>query len=138
MSIVADIVVAIHVAYMAFVVFGFIAVPLGVALRWSWVRNPWFRWLHVLAILFVVAETVFQVSCPLTIIENDLRTTAGEPVEEGSFVGRLLNRLLFGVVPESVLPALYFSLGALAVAMMVFAPPRRFGRAGRVQHAGIR
>ena len=31
MSIVADIVVAIHVAYMAFVVFGFIAVPLGVA-----------------------------------------------------------------------------------------------------------
>jgi hypothetical protein len=42
----ADVIVVIHAAYFYFVVFGLAAILLGVALRWSWVRNRWFRSFH--------------------------------------------------------------------------------------------
>jgi hypothetical protein len=43
----ADAVLALHVAFVCFVVIGLLLVLAGGALRWSWVRNPWFRWSHL-------------------------------------------------------------------------------------------
>ena len=39
----ADAVLAVHFAYVAFVVLGMAAILLGIALGWRWVRNFWFR-----------------------------------------------------------------------------------------------
>ena len=52
-SLLADIVVVAHLAYVAFVVFGFLAIPAGWVLGWGWVRNRPFRLLHFCAIAFV-------------------------------------------------------------------------------------
>ncbi len=54
----ADLIVVTHAAYVCFVVFGLAAVLVGVVLRWKWVRNPWFRGIHLAAIGIVVAEAL--------------------------------------------------------------------------------
>jgi hypothetical protein len=43
----ADIVVAVHAAYVAIVVVGFAAILLGSSARWRWVRNFYFRAAHL-------------------------------------------------------------------------------------------
>ena len=54
----ADAVVIVHYAYVAFVAVGLLAILLGLVCGWRWVRNFWFRSLHLLAILVVAAEAV--------------------------------------------------------------------------------
>ena len=46
----ADAMVAAHVGYVAFVVFGQLAIVIGASPKREWARNPWFRGLHLLAV----------------------------------------------------------------------------------------
>jgi hypothetical protein len=69
----ADGVVVIHFLYVAYVVVGQLAILAGVILKWNWIRNPWFRWSHLLMICFVAGESIVNFECPLTTWENDLR-----------------------------------------------------------------
>jgi hypothetical protein len=69
----ADVVVVLHAAYVWFVVFGQLAILIGILRRWAWVRNKWFRWLHLLAISIVVFESLLGIVCPLTTLEGWLR-----------------------------------------------------------------
>ena len=69
----ADLIVMTHTAYVSFVVFGLLAILIGVALGWDWVRNIWFRAIHLTAIVIVVAEALAGIPCPLTTWEKQLR-----------------------------------------------------------------
>ena len=51
----ADALLVIHVAFVAFVVFGLILILIGKLRRWNWVRNTWFRIAHLCAIGIVIA-----------------------------------------------------------------------------------
>jgi hypothetical protein len=51
-------VAAVHAVYIAFVVFGFIAILLGVRTRWRLVRNVYFRVVHLATILLVCTEAL--------------------------------------------------------------------------------
>src|SRR5947209_12170697 len=106
-SLLADVVVALHVAYVSFVVFGQLAICLCLVLRWSWIRNFWFRAGHLLAIVIVATEAIFNVQCPLTAWEDRLRALAGQAVEEGSFIGRFLHNLMFFDVEPHVFTIIY-------------------------------
>ena len=66
-SFLADVVVGLHVAYVGFVVVGLLLILVGLLLRWSWVRNPSFRILHLLAIVTVGLEAICGIDCPLTV-----------------------------------------------------------------------
>lgn len=52
----ADLCAVVHAAYFSFVVLGLVAILMGIAFRWSWVRNPWFRSIHIAMIGIVVVE----------------------------------------------------------------------------------
>ena len=117
----ADAVLAVHVLFVLFVVGGFALIVAG-ARHWSWVRNRAFRIAHLAAIVFVAAEGLLGVTCPLTWWEDALRATGRE---ERSFIGRWLAWLLYYDLPEWVF-ALAYSVFALAVIGVWFAiPPRR-------------
>jgi hypothetical protein len=120
----ADAVVAVHAAFVGFVVFGQLFVLAGVVRGWAWVRNLWFRAAHLLCIGYVALEAAAGVACPLTTWENDLRALAGQPVSDASFVGRLFHDLLFVNVGESFLPWVHMGFGVLVLATFVLAPPR--------------
>ena len=50
----------------------------------------------------VVEESVLGVSCPLTDWEDMLREKAGETVQQGTFIGRILHKLLFWEVSPDI------------------------------------
>ncbi len=124
--ILADFVVAVHVVYVGYVVLGQLAILVGLIFRWKWIRNPWFRWTHLLLMSIVGIEAILDIVCPLTAWEAALRRMAGEVATEGSFVGRLLDRLIFIDAPSWVIESLHVGFALLVIGTFVFAPPRSF------------
>ncbi len=124
-STLADLVDFCHVSYVAFIVIGQLLILVGGWLRWSWVRNVWFRLVHLMAMLYVGLEAALNWPCPLTTWEDQLRQASGEGVTEGSFMGRLLHDLLFVEVPQVSLRGLHLAFAALVVLSWWFVPGRR-------------
>jgi len=121
----ADVVVVLHAAYVSFVVLGQLAIMIGILARWAWVRNSWFRWSHLVAISIVVVESLLGIVCPLTTLEDWLRTQADQAAAyRGDFVGHWVHELLFYVAPAWVFTLVYAAFGLLVVATFVMAPPR--------------
>ena len=117
----ADALLVLHFAIVVFIVGGLILTWVGSALGWRWVRNPWFRYLHVGAIAFVALEALIGMNCPLTEWEDALR--GGARAE--SFVGRWVQRLLFYRAPEWVFTTLYAVWAAATLATLRLVPPRK-------------
>src|SRR5260370_18835684 len=107
----ADAIVGFHAAYVGFVVLGQLAILIGLALKWSWVRNPWFRVIHLIAIVVVGLEAAGGITCPLTDWEDQARLAAGQTVEQGTFIGRIAHNLLFYDCDQW-----YFDMGHIAFA----------------------
>jgi Protein of Unknown function (DUF2784) len=124
----ADGVVAIHVAYVSYVVFGQLAIFAGIVFRWQWIRNVWFRVTHLVMMSIVAVEALLNIKCPLTVWEDKLRVLAGQPPSGETFIGRLLHNLLFYTWPQWVFTTLYVSFALLVMATFIMAPPRRVRR----------
>ena len=123
----ADAVLVLHAAVVAFVVGGLALVWVGHGLGWRWVDGISFRLTHALAIAFVVAESWLGVVCPLTSLEQLARARAGRPTlgEGQSFIGYWLSRLLYYDAPGWVFTLAYSLFGLLVVATWWRFPPRR-------------
>ena len=123
MKVAADALLVLHFAIVAFIVGGLVLVWVGVAAGWAWVRNPWFRYAHLGAIVFVAAEAVLGYACPLTIWEDMLRGG----VRPESFIGRWVYRLLYYRAPEWVFTMAYGLWAAATVVTLILLPPRKKG-----------
>ncbi len=91
----ADAILILHVLFVGFVVVSLLLIAAGLALQWCWVRNFWFRIIHLVAIAIVVLQSWVGVICPLTIWENQLRLKAGQATYSGSFIQYWLHELIF-------------------------------------------
>lgn len=129
MQLLADTVLAIHFLFVLFVVGGLLATWLGAALGWGWVRNPRFRIAHLVAILFVTAESLIGVACPLTVWENLLRKASPY---ESSFMQHWVGRLLYYDLPEWVFTLAYVFFALLVVATLWLVRPQRSSRKSRI------
>jgi hypothetical protein len=118
MALLADAVLIVHFLFVLFVVAGLLAIWIGAALGWVWVRNLRFRIAHLAAILFVAAESLVGMACPLTLWEDFLRQTGSGGI---SFMQRWVGRLLFYDLPEWVFTLAYvlFALAVLATFRLV-------------------
>ena len=123
---VADFILVAHALFAAFVVLGLLLVFAGKLLRWRWVRNPWFRAAHLLAIGIVVLQSWVGVICPLTTWEMSLRAKAGETVYEGSFIAHWLHELLYYDAPPWVFVVCYTGFGVLVLLSWYYVRPRPF------------
>ena len=95
----ADLVLLVHAAVVAFVVIGQALFIAGGLRGWSWVRNLWVRGTHLVTIAVVVAQAWLGRLCPLTLWEHGLRRAAGEPSHEQGFVEYWVGNLLFYDLP---------------------------------------
>jgi hypothetical protein len=116
----ADAILFLHVLFVLFVVGGFGMILAG-ARRWSWVRNRAFRALHLAAIVFVSAEALLGMTCPLTHWEDWLRAAGPQG---GSFVGRWLARFLYYDFPEWVFALAYCAFAGAVIWAWRAVPPR--------------
>lgn len=124
---VADALLVVHFLIAAFIVAGLPLVWIGAASGWRWVRNPWFRYLHLGAIVFVAAEALLGYACPLTVWEDLLRGGL-QPL---SFIGRWVYWLLYYRAPEWLFALIYLAWAAATTATLWAVPPTRAARGGR-------
>ena len=98
-GVIADAILLVHFAIVLFIVGGLLAVWLGAALGWQWIRNPWFRYAHLGAIV-----------------------TLSRPLTE---IGIWVRALLFYRAPEWVFTVAYVAWALATLATLRLVPPRR-------------
>ncbi|MDH4053162.1 MAG: DUF2784 domain-containing protein [Rubrivivax sp.] len=126
----ADAVLLVHFAIVAFVVGGLILVVAGNLRRWQWVNGLWFRIAHLLAIGFVVVQAWLGKLCPLTALESWLRAQAGEAAYTASFIEYWVQRALYYDAPPWVFTLAYTVFGLLVAAAWWYFPPKNTTRRG--------
>jgi len=126
---VADALLVVHFLIAAFIAGGLPLVWIGAARGWRWVRNPWFRYLHLGAIVFVAAEALLGTACPLTVWEDLLRGG----LRPASFVGRWVYWLLYYRAPDWLFAMIYLAWATASAATLWAVPPAgtRAARNGR-------
>ena len=112
-----------HVGIVLFIVGGLVLTLAGSVARWRWVRNFWFRALHMAGIAYIAMEAWLGIVCPLTTLELWLRERAGQAVYEGDFIAHWLRQLMFYEAPAWVFIAAYSGFGLLVVLGWLLAPP---------------
>ena len=104
----ADLVVALHMAFVVFVVAGGLLV----------IRRPALAWLHLPAVAWGAYAELTATVCPLTPLENALRHAAGDAGYAGGFIERYLMPMLY---PAGLTPVDQRWIGALVIAINVVA-----------------
>ena len=122
----ADVILLFHVLIVVFNVFGLVLIIIGYILKWSWVRNPWFRFTHIAAIGVVIVQSWFGAVCPFTALEVALRSKAGETVYSGTFISHWLESILYYQATPWFFVTIYSAFGALVVASWFMVRPRSF------------
>ena len=102
----ADLLLVLHLGFVAFVLLGGVLV-----LRW-----PWFAWLHVPAVAWGVFVECAGLICPLTPLEIALRLRGGAAGYSGGFIEHYFTAVLY---PDGLTRELQCILGSLALAINV-------------------
>jgi hypothetical protein len=113
----ADAVLVLHLAFVAFIVLGGFLV----------LRVPALAWLHLPAVVWAAATEFLQLICPLTPLENHLRTLGGEAGYSGGFIAHYLASLIY---PAGLTREMQFLLGALVIGINAVVYLRLWQRKG--------
>lgn len=115
----ADAILVIHFIIVLFIAGGLPLIYLGAALDWSWVRDWRWRTLHLASIVFVAAQSLLGIACPLTLWEDALR---GRRPSAG-FIERWIDRIMFYDLPAWVFILVYTGFALLVAVTWVTVPP---------------
>jgi len=121
----ADIIAVIHLGYVIYVILGFVLIVVGIILRWKWIRNLPFRITHLLAIVGVACEALLGINCPLTVLEFKLRYASKLSEEKVSFIGSIIDSLLYYNAPGWLFTIIYAAFAILVVITFIIAPPTK-------------
>jgi hypothetical protein len=114
-------ILVLHIAIVAFNLFGLIAIPLGAWRGWRFVRIRWWRALHVAVLGIVALQALFGHACLLTIWQDALAgDTASAPL-----IMRWINRLIYWPLPIWFFAGLYIAVFAYTVVLWFLVPPRQ-------------
>jgi hypothetical protein len=93
MEFLASLVLAIHLLWILWVIFGAI-----------WTRGrPLLAALHILSLVWGIAVELSPLPCPLTIAEQFFQQKAGAEAYRGAFLAHLLDGLVYPNLPEALL-----------------------------------
>ena len=130
-ALLADVIVTLHFLVVLFMILGFLGICVGWPLGWRWIRNPWFRGLHLGIMVYIVFNALRGELCFLTHWESAARERAGQSEPgEASFIGRLFHELTFVEVSQDWLSRIYYVVGALFLVQCLFVRPRGFRSRG--------
>jgi hypothetical protein len=102
----ADVLVVIHLLFIGFVVG-------GVFLAWRW---PWIVWAHIPAVIYGALVEFAGFTCPLTLLENDLRRRAGQAGYRGGFIAHYLVKVIY---PPGLTRGMQIGLGLLVLLVAI-------------------
>lgn len=119
-ALLADLVVVLHFSFVLFVVLGGLLV-----LRW-----PKLAYLHIPAAIWGAVIELAGWSCPLTPLENSLRTQAGRAGYSGGFIEHYILPVLY---PSALTRDVQLILGFLVIAFNLIIYAYVFRKAGQRQ-----
>lgn len=135
----ADLMLVVHFGVVMFVIGGLVLVWVGYFMRWPFVRNGWFRFIHLATMGVVAGQTVFGQICPLTIWENHLREAAGATARyETTFIQHWIGRLLFYEASPMVFTVAYVVFFVAIVLSWFVVKPGPLRTRGRSESANAR
>jgi len=102
----ADLVVVIHLLFIVFVV-------AGVFLAWRW---SWIVWAHIPVVIYGALVEFAGFTCPLTLLENDLRRHAGQAGYRDGFIEHYLVKVIY---PPGLTRGMQVGLGLLVLLVAV-------------------
>lgn len=117
----ALLVLALHLAIIAFNVAGCIVVPVGAWRGWRWVHAFWWRLAHLLSFAVVAAQALAGRACFLTIWQGDLAGHA----HASPLIATWIDRLVYWPLPLWVFAVAYVVLFIYVIALWVWVRPRR-------------
>lgn len=115
-----QLVLAFHLAVIAFNVLGLVAIPLGAALGWDWVRIRWWRALHLFSWIAVAMQAALGRACFLTDWQDGL--TGGGAHDP--LIMRWVNSVIYWDLPMWAFTALYLALFGLVILFWFVVTPR--------------
>lgn len=128
-SLLADLILVVHLFFITFVIVGQGCIVVGGFLRWAWVRRFGFRVAHLVAIGIVALQAWLGVMCPLTVWENTLRREAGQDAYGESLIAHWVGELIYYDAPAWVFTMAYTVFGLLVLASWFLVKPVRRRRA---------
>ena len=121
----ADAVLAVHLAFIAFVLGG------GLLALW----RPRLAWLHLPAVVWGALIEFMGWTCPLTPLENYFLKLAGDISYQGDFIARYLWPIIYpaGLTPmiQNILGAIVIALNCIIYAVVVIKAKRLNSRSGQ-------
>lgn len=103
-SLLADVVVVVHLGFILFVVCGALLVK----------RQRWIALLHIPAALWGILIEFNNWICPLTPLENYFRRLAGQAGYSGGFIEQYLIPIIY---PTHLTPTIQMLLGVIVIAI---------------------
>lgn len=113
-------VLATHLGVIAFNLFGLLAIPLGAALGWDWVRVRWWRILHLGSMAVVALQAALGRDCFLTIWQSVLTGEAPQPL-----ITRWVNSMIYWPLPMWAFTAGYIAAFGYVLALWRWVRPRK-------------
>ena len=92
-----------HFAIVIFITFGIFLIPIGYKSNWLWVKNLKLRICHCGMMLFITLETLLEITCPLTSIENNIRGIN----RTRSFISYWIDQIIYWDLPSQFFIVLY-------------------------------
>ena len=115
----SKIVLLFHFSIFLFITISFILIPLGYYKKWKWVKNKYFRLIHLILMGIIFIETILGFMCPLTILENFLRNN----IEINNKITQIIHQIMYWDLPTYQFIILYlFSLLYLIFLWIFFKP----------------
>jgi len=122
-AIAATLILMVHLAVVAFNVFGLVIIPVGKWLGWRFVRGFWWRFAHVLTLAAVALQAVLGRACFLTIWESAIRANA-DAAEPTPMIATWISGVLYWPLPLWVFASGYVCVLLYALLLWRWVPPR--------------
>ena len=99
----SEIVLLFHFCVFLFVILSFFLIPLGYYQKWDWVKNKYYRLIHLILMVIIFIETILGFMCPLTLLENFLRNN----IEINNKITQIIHQIMYWDLPTYQFIILY-------------------------------
>ena len=99
----SEIFLLFHFFIFLFMILSFFLLALGYYQKWEWVKNRYYRLIHLILMGIIFIETILGFMCPLTILENFLRND----IEINNKITQIIHQIMYWDLPTYQFIILY-------------------------------
>tara|TARA_B100000989_G_scaffold288139_1_gene258544 strand:- start:576 stop:947 length:372 start_codon:yes stop_codon:yes gene_type:complete len=115
----SEIILLLHLLIFLFITLSFILIPIGYFQKWEWVKNKYYRSIHLILMGIISIETILGFMCPLTILENYFR----DDIKVDNKLTEIAHQILYWDLPNYQFIILYILSFSYLIFLWFFFKP---------------